>query len=258
MKHTYVLLGASLAASAFALAAQPAPVVEVSGQSLSQGSSVSLVEKIEVLERKLEARNKAQIDLQRQLTTLQSEVDEIRGITELHTHNLEQILERQRELYQELDKRVSEAMQAPAAIASTESTLSSNTLDYSSDLTENQAYDFAVNLVLKDKQYDQAITKFIAFNKKYPQSTYAANAHYWLGQLLFTKGSLAEASDEFSIVINQYKDSSKRSDALLKLAMVAEKQNDKTRARNLYSQLLKEYPSSSAAQLASPRLEQLK
>ncbi|WP_448248542.1 tol-pal system protein YbgF [Thalassotalea agariperforans] len=262
MKHLTVLLGATFAAStSLVLAAQPAPVIDVSSQPVNSSSAnVSLSEQLANVERKLDARNRAQINMQRQLTDLQNEVDEIRGVTELHSHKLSQILERQRELYQELDRRVSQAIQSPQVPATLASNNVNNApnIDYSSDLTENEAYDHAVNLVLKEKQYDQAIEKFKAFNKKYPNSTYAANAHYWLGQLLFTKNELSQAANEFSIVVNQHKDSTKRSDAMLKLAMVSDKQGDKARARVLYNQLIKEYPSTSAAQLAGSRLELIK
>ena len=57
---------------------------------------------------------------------------------------------------------------------------------------------------LKDKRYEQAIPEFEAFNQKYPNSSYAANAHYWLGQLLFNKGELAKARQEFDVVVNQF------------------------------------------------------
>ena len=261
MKHTYVLGGLFAVSTFSVLAAQPAPVVDVSGQTNAPlaTNSVSLSEQLSNLERKLDQRNRAQITMQRQLNELQNEVDEIRGVTELHNHKLEQILERQRELYQELDKRVTQAIntpKTPAAIASNNPSLVP-VIEYSADLTENEAYDHAVNLVLKEKQYDQAIEKFKAFNAKYPNSTYAANAHYWLGQLLFTKSELSQASKEFSIVVNQHPKSTKRSDALLKLGMVADKQGDKNRAKALYTQLVKEYPSTSAAQLATSRLDKL-
>lgn len=254
MKLNKVLFGMSLAVSSCcALAAKPAPVIEVGA------SSGGLAEQLAVLDRKLDSRNKAQIAIQQQLDELQNEVNELRGVTELHTHQLSQVLERQRELYQELDRRVSQALQptskAPGATALPPD--SGLNVAYSSDLSENEFYDRAVNLVLKDKRYEQAITEFNAFNNKFPNSAYAANAHYWLGQLLFNKDELAKAEHEFTLVVNQYKDSTKRSDAMLKLALVAQKLNQAQRAGNLYRQVIEEYPTSSAAQLAKARLESL-
>lgn len=259
MKLNRVLFGISLSAITLnVIAAEPAPVIDIT--KTSSANSSSLADRVATLERKLEARNRAQISNQRQLDDLQNELNELRGVTELHTHQLSQILNRQRELYQELDRRVVEALKpetnVPANIASPNANVGEQQ-SYSNNLTENQAYDQAVNLVLKDKRYAQAIPAFRSFNDKFPSSSYAANAHYWLGQLLFNKGDLAEAKTEFTQVMTKFKDSSKRSDAILKLAMVEQKQNNTNKAISLYRQLIKEYPNSSAAKLAQPRLSNL-
>lgn len=262
MKPNSYLLGMSFAVAAnIAAAAEPAPVIEVSSSSVNTLSSGSLSEQLASVERKLEARNRAQVNVQRQLDELQNEVNELRGITELHTYQLSQVLDRQRELYQELDRRVSEALkpvnQVPAAIVSPNEP-SSSVVNYSSNLTENEAYDRAVNMVLKEKRYEQAIPEFETFNEKFPNSSYAANAHYWLGQLLFNKGELSKARVEFNVVVANFKDSSKRSDAMLKLAMVEQKEDNTAKALALYQQLTAEYPNSSAAKLAQPRINSLK
>jgi len=257
MKYSKIYLSASfIAFSSITLATEPAPVINVAN-GLALQSSTGLAEQVTNLERKLDARNRAQVNNQRQLVELQNEVNELRGVTEFHSHQLAQILERQRELYQELDRRVSQALKPreniPVAIIAPKGAAPA----YSSDLTENEAYDHAVNLVLRDKNYENAIPEFQAFNLKYPNSNYAANAHYWLGQLLFNKADFGQAKLEFNVVVDKYLDSTKRSDAIQKLAMVAQKENDKAKAIALYQQLINEYPNSTAAQLAQPRLNSL-
>ncbi|PKG82110.1 tol-pal system protein YbgF [Colwellia sp. 75C3] len=261
MKLNKVLFGMMFTASAVsALAVAKAPVIDVNANSID---SSALTEQLTTLSRKLDSRNKAQVNIQRQLDLLQTEVNELRGATELHTHQLSQVLERQRELYQEIDRRVNEVLESTSKAASVTTnpmaTISTaeNATSYSDNLTENETYDRALNLVLKDKRYKQAIIEFNAFNKSFPNSSYAPNAHYWLGQLLFNQGELVKANTAFLIVVNKYKDSTKRPDALLKLAMVAQKQNDVKKAITSYQKLLKEYPNSTAAKLAKPRLASL-
>ena len=261
MKLNKVLFGMMFTASAVsALAVAKAPVIDVNANSID---SSALTEQLTTLSRKLDSRNKAQVNIQRQLYQLQTEVNELRGVTELHTHKLSQVLERQRELYKEIDRRVSEVLESTSTRASGSTSKASaastavNATSYSNNLTENESYDRALNLVLKDKRYKQAIVEFRVFNKSFPNSSYAPNAHYWLGQLLFNRGELAEANQEFLIVVNKHKDSTKRPDALLKLAMVAQKQNDAKKAIATYQQLLKEYPDSTAAKLGKPRLASL-
>lgn len=261
MKLNKVLFGMMFTASAIsALAVAKAPVIDVNTNSID---SAALMEQLTTLSRKLDSRNKAQVNIQRQLDQLQSEVNELRGVTELHTHQLGQVLERQRELYQEIDRRINEVLETASKTAAISQntqpveTTPSTDASYSDNLTENEAYDRALNLVLKDKRYKQAILEFKAFNKNFPSSSYASNAHYWLGQLLFNQGELDQAKQEFTVVVNQHKDSSKRPDALLKLAMVAQKKNDVKGAVVIYQQLLKEYPDSTAAKLGKPRLDNL-
>jgi len=270
MKLNKVLFGMSFAVATIAVvAAESAPVIDITNTASNKSNSSRSVstplqsnsERIAMLERKLEARNRAQVIVQRQLDELQNEVNELRGVTELHTHQLSQVLNRQRELYQELDRRVSEALKpennVPAAIVAPSTASPNAAINYSNNLTENQAYDRAVNLVLKDKQYDKAIPEFQAFNLKYPESSYAPNSHYWLGQLLFNKGDFTKAKIEFNLVVEQYLDSNKRSDAMLKLAMVEQKLNSNASAKTWYEKVLAEYPESSAAQLAQARLNNL-
>jgi tol-pal system protein YbgF len=261
MKLNKVLFGMMFTASALsALAVAKAPVIDVNTNSID--SSV-LTEQLFTLSRKLDSRNKAQVNIQRQLDLLQSDLNELRGVTELHTHQLGQVLERQRELYQEIDRRVSEVLDSTkkAALVPSTSKPADNApaigTSYSNNLTENEAYDRALNLVLKDKRYKQAILEFQGFNKSFPNSSYAPNAHYWLGQLLFNQGELEQADKEFQIVVDKHKDSTKRPDALLKLGMVAQKKNNTQKAMESYQQLLKEYPKSTAAKLAQPRLASL-
>lgn len=248
MKSYKLIVGLTVAATAFsALAAQPAPVSDINQQATQ-------VSDVETLQRTLKVRNRALNDMQLQIDEMQTELSELRGVTEEQAHTIDQILQRQRELYQEIDRRLT----SPATPVVKPTNPSGNDqVQYSNNFTENEAYDHAVNLVLKDKLYDQAIKEFSAFNSKYPNSSYSANAHYWLGQLLFNKGDLTAAESEFNIVINNFESSGKRSDAMLKLGMVAQKQNNTAKAKTIYTQLINEYSDSSAAQLAKVRLASL-
>jgi len=251
MKLNKVLFGMSLVASTFSiLATEFAPVVDLNATAVNPI--------VQAKKLKLAARYRAQVNLQLQVDELQSEVNKLRGIIELHEHKLNQMSERQRELYQEIERRVNNALKSTqiSSVANVQ-TNSDNQVNYSNNLTENEAYDHAVNLVLKDKLYEQAIPAFKQFNQKFPQSSYAANAHYWLGQLLFNKAEFSLAESEFLIVVNKFNDSTKRADALLKLGMVSQKQAKNSAAITLYRQLIKEYPNSTAAQLAKPRLSSL-
>ena len=189
----------------FAVAAHAAaPVSDLGGDSGggvalggNNGAIVptgSLEDRVALLERTLNARLRLQAELQQQVDSLQGEVSELRGQLEQQTYQMEQSQERQRQLYQELDKVASSQQAAAAPAAAVKPAAAAN---YSTNQDENQAYDAAVNMVLKEKNYDKAIPAFQGFIKQYPSSGYVPNAHYWLGQLLFNKGDRAGASAQF-------------------------------------------------------------
>ncbi|MEH6532495.1 MAG: tol-pal system protein YbgF [Photobacterium frigidiphilum] len=236
---------ALLIGAATQVVAAPAPVTELSKSG--QGTS------LERLERLLEARNQVQLDMQRQLNQLASEMDQLRGLVERNSYDLSQMLERQRELYREVDT-LSQQPQKAAKKDSADKPGSGES--YSGDVSENEAYEKAVNLILKKKDYAGAVTAFNAFLTTYPESTYKANAHYWLGQLYFTQNQLAEASKEFKAVTSDEK-SNKRSDALLKLGVIAERSKDVELAKKYYQEVISTYPSSTSSRQAEGSLKQL-
>ncbi|MDF2177204.1 tol-pal system protein YbgF [Aliiglaciecola sp. CAU 1673] len=238
----------SVGAAAFAA---PAPVTDVSRGSVDS--------RLTALERMVEARTDSQHRIQQQLDVMQQEVNELRGAVELHTHKLEQILERQRELYQEIDRRM-EGLQAqqPAPNYDVANDMPAPSPQDMSSGGEAEAYDKAVNLILRDKRYDDAIPAFENFLQTYPSSSYAANAYYWLGQLQFNKQAWDKATQQFERVVNNYPDSNKRADSLLKMGMIAQNQGNLARAQQLFERVIKEFPNSSARKLAEPRLNAIK
>ncbi|MDM5072498.1 tol-pal system protein YbgF [Aeromonas bestiarum] len=250
-----------------ALSAQAAaPVSDLSGGggvALSGNNGAimptgSLEDRVALLERTLNARLRLQAELQQQVDSLQGEVSELRGQLEQQTYQMEQSQERQRQLYQELDKVAnSQPAAAPATPAAGASAAPAAAANYSANLDENQAYDAAVNMVLKDKNYDKAIPAFEGFIRQYPSSGYVPNAHYWLGQLLFNKGDRTGAAAQFSTVANKFSKSPKRADALLKLGMLAQLDGKKAEAKTFYEQVIKGYPNTSPAQLAKQSLSKL-
>jgi len=242
----------------------------VSGNVYAQAPVVNanegndLAQRITVLERIVKSRTEMQHRLQSQLDNMQSEVDQLRGAVEVNTNELEKVLERQRELYLEIDKRVEAIKQygvvaAPSGggVSPSVSQTPSTTALPSPQEGEDEAYDSAVNLILKSREYDKAIPAFQSFIDRFPTSEYAPNAHYWLGQLLFNKQRWDEASEQFNIVSNRFPTSAKRADALLKLGVIAERTGEHTVARNLFQQVIDEYPNSSAKRLAESRLNNL-
>ena len=211
-----------------------------------------------ILERKDQSRVEAQQRVQQQLDMLQGDVDSIRGSIELHNHQLGQILERQRELYLELQNRFSNLSEQTASAENSVGVVApSAQATRPTGQSEEQAYQSAVNLILKERNYDDAIPAFQVFLSTFPSSSYTENAHYWLGQLLFNKQDWDGAKQQFESVVNQFADSPKRADAILKLGMVEKSVGNKAKAKRLFEQVVAEYPDATPSRLANEQLKSL-
>lgn len=239
---TAVLTAAILMSVGVAIAA-PAPVEDIAGGSPD--------DRIARLERMLKAKQASEFETQQRLDTLQQEVLDLRGLTEQQNYQINQMLQRQRQLYEDI------ANLSRTKSASVVSTTTTSEPSVSSSLGETASYEGAVNLVLKERKYDEAIPAFRNFIKSYPDSTYAANANYWLGQLLYNKGEFVEATQAFNTVVNKFKDSNKRADSLVKLGMIAQKSADVVGAKRFYQQVLNEYQNSAAARIAKQQMAAL-
>jgi tol-pal system protein YbgF len=102
--------------------------------------------------------------------------------------------------------------------------------------------------------FANAITAFEKFLQNSPQSDYAANAQYWIGECHYSLSDLPKAKEFFFKVAGNYPNSSKAPDALLKLGYTLAAMKEKDKARAIFESLIKSYPSSPAAVKARERL----
>jgi len=225
-----------------------APVTDATNQP---ASNAELLKRIDELTRVMTIRNRMQVRFQSQLDVLGDELNEMRGSIEVFSNQLEQIENRQRNLYQMLDER-----QTASATPTNKPTVVATEAS-KGEGSDKAAYESALALVLNDKRYSQAITAFEAFVVDYPTSESVPNAQYWLGQLLYREKKRSEAKAAFLVVINDYPSSNKRADALFKTGIIEEYAGAIDSAKSFYQKAISEYPSSSAAGLAAKRLKGL-
>ncbi|NOI12786.1 tol-pal system protein YbgF [Vibrio hepatarius] len=240
-----------LASAASSVLAAPAPVSDLSGSNVA--SARTNESEVQRLERLLQNRNRVQLQLQQQVDNMALEISDLRGQLEQNNYEMQQMLQRQRELFIELDKLRSQKAAAPAVETPAPKHKGAAAGKYTTNADEQTAYQNAVDLILKKRDYTGAIAAFQKFQSDYPDSTFSANSHYWLGQLYFAKKQDKDAVKSFAAVVS-YKDSNKRADALVKLGDIATRNNNATQAKKYYQQVLDEYPNSASAKLASERL----
>jgi tol-pal system protein YbgF len=121
---------------------------------------------------------------------------------------------------------------------------------------EKGSYQEAFTL-LKAGNYDESIVGFKTFLAQDPNSTYADNAQYWLGEAYYVKAQYETAINEYSVLIQNYPESKKLTHAMLKIGYSYDELGMIDPARASLQDLIKRYPGTTAARLAEERLQRM-
>ena len=208
--------------------------------------------------------------LQQQLSDNQTDIDSLRGQIQENQYQLNQIVERQKQILLQIDSLSSggggaaaaSGTQAPsssgdqsAAATSAAPAASSGAPAMTGDA--NTDYNAAIALVKDASRQDDAMVAFQNFVKKYPDSTYQPNANYWLGQLNYNKGKKDDAAFYFASVVKNYPKSPKAPDAMFKVGVIMQDKGDTAKAKAVYQQVISKFPGTDGAKQAQKRLNAL-
>jgi len=251
--------------------------------ALSQNNA-TLEQRVAKMERMLESGTL--LKLLQSVEELKAEVRDLRGQLEQQQFALSQMTDRQRELYLDVDRRMQRmeaggtAIGAAAAGSAATATAPptgtatapvstagaaaagaaaqvSNAPASADPVKEQQAYQAAFNL-LKAGRYDQAAKSFQTFLDEYPNGKFTDNAQYWLGESYYVTRGFDNALREFTKLVNEHPDSQKLTHAQLKIGYIYDELGQKDKAREVLTGLVKNHPQSTAAGLASKRLERMR
>ncbi len=118
---------------------------------------------------------------------------------------------------------------------------------------EKQQYQQAYE-ALRNGHNAQAIAAFNSMLDKNSKGEYANNAQYWLGEAYRVNQDMDSARKAFNSVIEKYPGSPKVPDALLKLGTIEIEQKNTVKAREYLTRVTVDFPSSTAARLATKKL----
>jgi tol-pal system protein YbgF len=206
--------------------------------------------------------NQSLIELSTQVDQLRAETTALRGEIETLRFETENSDSRQRELYVDVDRRLQSletapraavAPPAPAGGAPVAAAPAAPARPVGSD---QQNYQAAFDLI-QGRKYEEAGRAFGDFLSAFPTSPLADNAQYWLAETHYVRRQYREALPEFRKVVEQYPQSAKLPDALLKVGYCQIELGDRTAARASLQDVVKQFPDTTAARLASQRLERL-
>ena len=204
-------------------------------------------------EARFDQQAKAQLDLASQIQRQAEEIARLRGQVESLTYELETATKRQQDFYLDLDTRLRKLETQPASPAVNPEN-PANAKPAVDAARESQDYEAALNQ-FKANKYKEAAAAFGAFVQKYPDSTLAPNAQYWLGNAWYAQRDCKHAIEAQSVVTTKYTDSPKAPDAWLAIATCQAELGNATGARRSLESLVARYPSAPAAETARSRLK---
>jgi len=201
-----------------------------------------------------------------QIQRLQEEVMRLNGKVEEQAHELRVLKEQSLQRYMDLDERLSSGAAAaaaggaassggapvPAATAAAGGTAAgaagSTQGGGAEQPGERSAYDAAYALVA-GRRFDEAVPAFQQFLRDYPGGRYAANAHYWLGELylVIEPPDLEASRQSFALLISEYPENPKTPDALYKLGKVQFMKGNREKAREYLDLVISQYSSTNSA-----------
>ena len=211
-------------------------------------------------------RNESLLQIATELELLREEVRELRGHTEALQHESEGAATRQRDQYLDLDQRLQSLERRtrggePAPAASPDAGAAPTTgvapAPSGGGATDRESYQAALEL-LRQGRYPQAEAGFTQFLANFPDSDLGDNAHYWLAETHYVNREFETALAGFRTVLDKYPNSRKTPDALLKAGFCEYELQRWADARASLEAVVEQYPDSTAARLASQRLERMR
>lgn len=110
---------------------------------------------------------------------------------------------------------------------------------------------------LRAGNHSYALTGFRNFVERFPVHDFADNAQYWIGETFYDQKRYKSALVEFRKVVDNHPNGNKVPDGLLKLGYCYHALGEKTKAKQVWQQVVQLYPKSNPATLARTKLSAL-
>ena len=124
--------------------------------------------------------------------------------------------------------------------------------------TQGEQADYRKALALvRDGEFEDAAESFNSFLEIYPESSYADNASYWIGETYYVTRDFEPALETFTGLVKEFPDSPKVPDTRLKIGYIHYEQHDWSAAHEELSSIVSTYPDTEVAQLANARLKRM-
>jgi tol-pal system protein YbgF len=216
---------------------------------------LDLRQKLEVTQQGLKAQaddvavlRRALLELQNQIEALKAEQSALRGANEQLLRELSEIQLKQKDVLQAVDSRLSKFEPIKVVL---------DGLEFQADPAEKREYEAAL-AVFRTGDFAGAQNVFLAFLRRYPTSGYASSTLFWLGNAQYATKDYKESIVNFRKLLSIAPQHTRAPEAMLAISNCLVELKDIKGAKKAMEDLVKQYPSSEAAQTAKDRLARLR
>jgi tol-pal system protein YbgF len=113
-----------------------------------------------------------------------------------------------------------------------------NSASSASASDEYSTYSSALNLIVKEKNYDQGIGAMTKYLAQYPKGKYAPNAYFWMASAYQTQNRPDKSIETFEKMVKRYPKEPKADEARVRLARVYLQRGDKDEAKLMLDEVV--------------------
>lgn len=191
---------------------------------------------------------RALFELQNQIEALKAEQSALRGANEQLLRELTDIQLKQKDVLQTVDTRLSKFEPVKVVL---------DGLEFQADPAEKREFETSL-AVFRTGDFAAAQNSLLAFLRKYPTSGYASSTLFWLGNAQYATKDYKESIVNFRKLLSIAPQHARAAEAMLAISNCWVELKDIKAAKKAMEDLVKQYPTSEAAQTAKDRLARLR
>ena len=191
---------------------------------------------------------RALFELQNQIEALKAEQSALRGANEQLLRELTDIQLKQKDVLQTVDTRLSKFEPVKVVL---------DGLEFQADPVEKREFETSL-AVFRTGDFAAAQNSLLSFLRKYPTSGYASSTLFWLGNAQYATKDYKESIVNFRKLLSIAPQHARAAEAMLAISNCLVELKDIKAAKKAMEDLVKQYPTSEAAQTAKDRLARLR
>jgi tol-pal system protein YbgF len=215
-----------------------------------------LKQEVATMKANLDNANTKLADAMNQLSTLQQDINSMKGVTESGNYYYNEQTRAIREYDQRLRALEDKMGAMMTLLKEIKESAAPGAKTAGADESQVREYQKLLDSVMSE-DYGKALPGFQAFLQKYPKSSFADGAQYWIAESYYGLNDYKKAISEYQMLIQKYPRSEKAKTALFKQGLSFMGLKMYNEGRPFFEKVISDYPNTTEAAQASGRIKEI-